>query len=132
MPIRNPIQFSFTGLLLVFTASGLVCGMGIAGGPPWFVFGATLLGGFVALWFGFRWAIYGSGYWPHGRTGRLLLAAMLVVIPAAIILLVRLTGVGIEKQPGWYRPVGVRPASVPAVRFAAEPTSRLSPLRPVG
>jgi hypothetical protein len=96
------------------------------------MFGAILLGGVVVLWFGFRWAIYGRGYWPSGWMGRLLFAAMLIVIPAAIFLLARILGIGLDKQPTWYRPLGAIPTSMPAVRGVVESRSRLSPLRPVG
>jgi len=102
MPNPNFHQFSLSNLLLVLTGSGLVCGMGIAGGRPWFLFGAVLLGGVVALWFGFRWAIYGRGYWPRGAVGRLLFVALLVIVPAAIVLLSRVFAVGIEKQRFWW------------------------------
>lgn len=104
MPTPNLHQFSFSALLLVLTASGLVCGMGVAGGWAWFLFGAILFVGVVALWFGFRWAIYGTGYWPRGWVGMLLFIALLLLTPAAIVVLVRTFGVGLEKQPVWYRP----------------------------
>lgn len=129
MPSPNLHQFSFTSLLVVLTSSGLVCGMGVAGGWPWFLFGSILLGGLVLLWFGFRWAIYGTGYWPRGWVGRLLFATMLVLVPAAVLLLAKTFGVGVEKQPTWYRPFGAIPASVPAATFAVNTMSRLSPLQ---
>lgn len=130
MPSPEMRQFSFTGLLLTLLGTGLVGGMGIAGGWPWFRFGAALLGGLVLLWLGFRWAIHGRGYWPVGWVGRLLFAAMLILVPTAILLLARIFGVGLDRQPSWYRPLGAIPASVPAERSASAPLTRLSPLRP--
>jgi hypothetical protein len=61
----------------------------------------VLLGGILALWFGFRWAIYGTGYWPQGWAGRLLFVSLLVIVPAAIVFLSRVFTVGIEKQRFW-------------------------------
>lgn len=86
----NP--FAFSGLLLV------------VGGRHWSLMASLALVGLVALWFGFRWAIRGTGYWPRGVLGRALFVALLLIVPAAVVLLVRLIGVGIEKQPTWYRP----------------------------
>jgi hypothetical protein len=100
----NLAQFSLLGLLLALTGIGMVAAMGVAGGRHWFTFGAVLLSGCVLLWFGFRWAIRGKGYWPTGARGGLLYIAALILLPLLVLLLGGLVVDGIGNQRTWWWP----------------------------
>lgn len=97
----NLSQFSLVGLLLMMTGVSAVAALGAAGGRHWFTFGAVLLAGALVLWFGFRWAIYGEGYWPTGTRGRALYLAALILLPLLVLLLAQVFGQGVGGGRTW-------------------------------
>lgn len=97
-------QFSLVWVLLVVSGISAVAAMGAAGGRHWFTLGVVLLAGAIVLWFGFRWAIYGAGYWPTGLRGLFMYLAALVLLPLLVLLLGGLLANGIGNQRTWWWP----------------------------
>lgn len=100
----NLNQFSLQALLLMLTGLSCVLALGVVGGRHWFLFGTVVLLGIVALGFGYRWALYGEGYWPKGVLGRMLFVAAIVVLPLLVMMLAQLIVGGIGNQRTWWWP----------------------------
>ena len=102
----NLSQFSLQTVIWMLTGISCVLALGAVGGRHWFTFGAVLLAGAVVLRFGFRWAIYGKGYWPTGTRGRLFYFAALIMLPLLVLLLAQLFGQGVGGGRTWWWPPG--------------------------
>jgi len=100
----NLNQFSLQALLLTLTGLSCVLALGVVGGRHWFLFGAVALLSIVALGFGYRWALYGEGYWPKGALGRMLFVAAAVMLPLLVVLPAQLIVGGIGNQRTWWWP----------------------------
>lgn len=100
----NLSQFSLQSVILMLTGISCILALGAVGGRNWFLFGALLFWSIVGLSFGYRWALYGEGYWPAGLLGRMLFVVAVVMLPIGVLLLAQVFGQGVGGGRTWWWP----------------------------
>lgn len=94
-------QFSLRGLIIASFAAAILSRLYERGGTPWLFFGMTVAGGVWVLWSGWRWARYGTTWWPRGLLGIVLA----ILLPAGIPVLIYVTFLAIGKANVPFFPV---------------------------